>query len=188
MQPVSTTIFLLFFPACMGILGQAIWAKELTSQIIAIAMFFFCIEQARMAVKDLNQIADAKQLVSDIRLDNFYIVTVITIAIELVGFYGSSVWLGWGAIIILLSQVWFNLLAKIKIQTSAKNIIENWKISERLPVLIADIVGLILVSVWMLKFASFWISLILGGMVVVYLSIKLLTSVTNYFKNPVSWG
>ncbi|MEA5571434.1 hypothetical protein [Calothrix sp. UHCC 0171] len=188
MQPVSIIIFLLFFPACMGILRQAIWGTELTSQIIAIAMFFFCIEQARMAVKDLNQITEAKQLVSDIRLDNFYIVTVMTIVIELVGFYASAVWLGWGSIIILVSQVWFNLLATVKIKTSPKNIIENWKISERLPVLIADIVGLILVSVWMLKFASFWISLILGGMVVVYLSIKLLTSVNSYLKNPVSWS
>jgi hypothetical protein len=198
MERISIIIFVLFFPAGIGILKQGIWNTELTHQIIAIAMCLFCIEQGRMAVKDLQKIAEAKKLVIDARLDNFYIITVTTILVELLGFYISSFWLGWGSIIILLSQVWFNLLAAIKINTSSqssakKNIvlIEPWTISERLPVLVADVLGLVLVSIWMLSFsilrsASFWISLVLCTMVVIYLGIKLGSSISNYLRNRVS--
>jgi hypothetical protein len=198
MERISIIIFVLFFPAGIGILKQGIWNTELTHQIIAIAMCLFCIEQGRMAVKDLQKIAEAKKLVIDARLDNFYIITATTILVELLGFYISSFWLGWGSIIILLSQVWFNLLAAIKINTSSqisakKNIvlIEPWTISERLPVLVADVLGLVLVSIWMLSFsilrsASFWISLVLCTMVVIYLGIKLGSSISNYLRNRVS--
>jgi hypothetical protein len=198
MERISIIIFVLFFPACIGILKQGIWNTELTHQIIAIAMCLFCIEQGRMAIKDLQKIAEAKKLVVDTRLDNFYIITVTTIIVELLGFYISSFWLGWGSIIILLSQVWFNLLAAIKINTPSqisakKNIvlIEPWTISERLPVLVADVLGLVLVSIWMLSFsilrsASFWISLVLCTMVVIYLGIKLGSSISNYLRNRVS--
>jgi hypothetical protein len=198
MERISIIIFVLFFPAGIGILKQGIWNTELTHQIIAIAMCLFCLEQGRMAVKDLQKIAEAKKLVIDARLDNFYIITVTTILVELLGFYISSFWLGWGSIIILLSQVWFNLLAAIKINTSSqisakKNIvlIEPWTISERLPVLVADVLGLVLVSIWMLSFsilrsASFWISLVLCTMVVIYLGIKLGSSISNYLRNRVS--
>jgi hypothetical protein len=192
MQLISIIIFLCFFPACIGILNQAIWGTELTNQIIAIAMCLFCIEQARMAVKDLQKITEAQKILTDIRLDYFCFITVTTIIVELLGFYTSTLWLGWGSIIILLSQIWFNLLAAIKIQslsqTSTKNpieIIKPWTISERLPVLIADILGLVLVSFWILKFASFWISLILCTMVVIYLGIKLISTVYIYLNNRV---
>ncbi len=198
MERISIIIFVLFFPAGIGILKQGIWNTELTHQIIAIAMCLFCIEQGRMAIKDLQKIAEAKKLVIDTRLDNFYIITVTTILVELLGFYISSFWLGWGSIIILLSQVWFNLLAAIKINTSSqisakKNIvlIEPWTISERLPVLVADVLGLVLVSIWMLSFsilrsASFGISLVLCTMVIIYLGIKLVSSISNYLRNRVS--
>ncbi len=189
MQIIPLIIFLFFFPACIGILKQAIWGTELTEQIIAIAMCLFCIEQARMAVKDLQKITEAKKLVTDSRLDSFYIITVTTITVEILGFYISSVWLGWGSIIILLSQVWFNLLAAIKIKSSSASnidIIEPWTIFERLPVLFADILGLVLVSFWMLKVASFWISLFLCSMVLIYLGIKLVSSVSNYLRSRVS--
>ncbi|GAB1543186.1 hypothetical protein NUACC21_58600 [Scytonema sp. NUACC21] len=126
-----------------------------------------------MATKDLQQIADAKKQVQDTRLDNFSTIAISTIFLELLGFYTSSVWLGWGSLLILLSQVWFNLFAGVKIYPLAENVLQTWKISERLPVLIADILGLVLVSLWMLQIASFWISWALFGMALVYCSIKL---------------
>jgi hypothetical protein len=205
MLPVDQVIFLLFFPACVGLLTQVIWGLELTNQLVALGTFIFCIEQSRMAVKDLRQIEDAKACVHDVRLDNFYKVTVITIVIELLGFYTSIVWLGWGSILILLSQIWFNLLAGVKIKfinqaaentfkvnnygllsTSALALsaplllkdtkgavsttvdVQSWKISERLPVLIADILGLVLISLWMLQIGSLFISWALFGMVIAY--------------------
>jgi hypothetical protein len=174
MLPISSLIFLLFFPACLGVLKQVIWGSELTQQMLAFGTFLFCIEQSRMAVKDLQQIADAKQQIIDSRLDTFYQVTAITIVIELIGFYTSSILWGWGSILILISQVWFNLFASVKIQYSPKISIQDWKVSERFPVLIADIVGLFLVSLWMLQIGSQWIAWGLFGMVVVYGGVKLI--------------
>ncbi|BDA73601.1 unknown protein [Rivularia sp. IAM M-261] len=194
MLPIDKVIFLLFFPACVGLLTQVIWGIELTNQLVALGTFIFCIEQARMAVKDLRQIEDAKAYVQDVRLNTFYQVTVITISVELLGFYTSIISLGWGSILILLSQIWFNLLANVKIeyinQTDNYNFystpavtlsapvslldaapslkVRDWKVSERLPVLIADILGLILISFWMLQIGSLFISWILFAMVIAY--------------------
>lgn len=172
--PISGRVFLLFFPACLGVLKQVIWGSELTQQMLALGTFLFCIEQSRMAVKDLQQIADAKKQIKDTRLNSFYQVTAITIFIELIGFYISSIWWGWGSILILISQVWFNLFASIKIQHSPKISLQTWKVTDRLPVLIADIFGLFLVSLWMLKIGSEWIAWGLFAMVIVYGSIKLI--------------
>jgi tellurite resistance protein TehA-like permease len=174
MLPISSRIFLLFFPACLGVLKQVIWGSQLTQQMLALGTFLFCIEQSRMAVKDLQQIVDAKKQIKDTRLNSFYQVTAITIIIELIGFYISSIWWGWGSILILISQVWFNLFASIKIQYSSKISIQAWKVTDRLPVLIADIVGLALVSLWMLQIGSDWIAWGLFGLVVVYGSVKLI--------------
>lgn len=172
-------IFLLFFPACLGILKQVIWNTELTHQLLAFGIFLFCIEQANMANQDLQQIANAKVQIKDARLDIFNKITIITILIELIGFYLSSIYLGWGSFIILIGLIWFNIFANIKINNSANNIIKNWNITERLPVLIADLLGLILVSMWMLNIASNWISWGLFTMAVAFCGIKLFL----YFKS-----
>ena len=169
---ISLTIFLLFFPACLGILRQMLCNAELTHQLLAVGIFLFCIEQANMANQDLQKVADAKELVKDARLDIFKNITIITIIIELAGFYLSSIWLAWGSILILIGIIWFNLFANIKINISAQNIIQNWNITERLPVLIADIAGLILIILWKLKIGYFWISWGLFAMAVVYCGIK----------------
>ena len=170
---ISRIIFLLFFPACLGILKQVIWNTELTHQLLAIGIFIFCIEQANMANHDLQQAANAKAQVKDARLDIFNRITIITIIIELIGFYLSSIYLGWGSFIILIGLIWFNIFANIKINNSANNIIINWNITERLPILSADVVGLILIGMWMLNIASNWISWGLFAMALVYCGIKL---------------
>jgi hypothetical protein len=174
MSLIPKIIFLLFFPANLCILRQVVWGEELTHQILAVAMFLFCIEQARMAARDLEQIVEAKAQIKDSRLDTFLKVTTSTIFLELLGFYSASIWLGWGSVLILLSQVWFNLLASIKISTSPEIFIQPWKVSERYNVLVADFMGLVLVSLWMLQIASVQITWILFGMAIAYCSIKLI--------------
>ncbi|MEO1428579.1 MAG: hypothetical protein AAFV71_05815, partial [Cyanobacteria bacterium J06633_8] len=84
------------------------------------------------------------------------------------------IWLGSGLILILIGIIWFNLFANIKIDVSAENIIQTWNISERLPVLIADVVGLILTSLWILKIGDILISWVLFTMAVVFCGIKLM--------------
>ncbi|MBD2777856.1 hypothetical protein [Iningainema tapete] len=173
MLSITGIIFLLFFPASLGILIQVIWGQELTHQLLASGLFLFSIEQARMADQDLQLIEKAKQQVKDIRLNTFSFITISTIFLELIGFYLSSVWLGWGVILIVLSLIWFNLFAPIKIHPEAEIVIQPWKISERLPVLIADAIAFVLLTLWICQIASIWISWMIFGMVLVYCSIKL---------------
>ncbi|MBA3922004.1 MAG: hypothetical protein H0X31_10030 [Nostocaceae cyanobacterium] len=173
---ISGIIFLLFFPACLNVLREVIWGQQLTHQLLYLGMFLFCIEQASMAAQDLRQIASARKQVKDLRLNTFYTITIATIFIELLGFYAAPISFGGGSILILLSQVWFNLFAGIKISLLAESIIQTWKVTERFPVLIADIIGLLLVSLWMLHIGSLWITWILFGMPILYCSIKLALS------------
>ena len=177
-MPIAQIIFLLFFPACMGIFRQVIWSEELTHQLLAFGTFLFCIEQANMANKDLQKVVDLKKYIKDTRLDVFHQITIITIIIELIGFYLSSIWLGWGFIVILIGLIFFNLFANINIHNSTENTIQSWKITERVPILIADVIALALVYLWMLKIGDFWISWILFAMPLLYCSIK----VFLYFK------
>ncbi len=176
---ISKIIFLLFFPASLGILRQVILSPQLTHQLLGFGIFLFCIEQANMANQDLRQVINAQRQIQDARLDIFQRVTVITIILELIGFYLSSIYLASGSLVILLGLILFNLFANIKIHNSANHIIKDWNITERLPVLIADIVGLILVSMWMLNIASNWISWGLFAMALVFCGIKLFL----YFKS-----
>ena len=169
---IAQLLFLLFFPACMGILRQVIWSSELTHQLLAFGTFLFCIEQANMANQDLQKVADVKEKNPDVRVENFQKITIITIIIELMGFYLSSIWLGWGFILILLGLIFFNLFANIQIHNSNAKTIHNWGITARLPILIADTLALLLVNLWMLKIGDFWISWILFAMPLVYCSIK----------------
>jgi hypothetical protein len=161
-------MFLLFLPASLGLLAQVFGGDKLSHQLLALALLLLCIDQARMAVVDLENVKQVKQQVQDPRLDNFYWVTVSTIVLELLGFYGSYIWLGWGAILVLLSQVWFNVLAGVQLQPGEENPIQTWGIPERSIVLIADGIGIILVSLWIAQIAPLWMALGLLAMVLIY--------------------
>jgi hypothetical protein len=161
-------MFLLFFPASLGLLSQFISGNELSHQLLALALLLLCVDQARMAVVDLENFKQVKQKVQDVRLDNFYWVTVSTIVLELLGFYSSYIWLGWGAILVLLSQIWFNILAGIQLQPTEENPIQSWGVPERSIVLLSDGVGVILVGLWILQIAPLWMASGLLGMLVIY--------------------
>jgi len=176
MSAIAWIIFLLFFPSTLGILGQILGGNELSHQLLALGLLLFSLEQARMAVVDLQQVAVAKKQFQDVRLDSFYTITISTIVIELLGFYTAAIWLGWGILLVLLSQVWFNLFAKIQIQLSPEVAIQSCGISQRYLVLIGDVLGLILIALWMLKINPLGIVLGLWGMAIVYGSVKYIYS------------
>ncbi len=168
MLSIAWMMFLLFFPACLGLLWQVIEGDELSTQLLALGILLLCVDQARMAVVDLVQVAKAQQQIPDARLKRFYAATVSTIALELLGFYTATLWLGWGSIVILLSQIWFNLWAGIQLYSAEKVTIQTWGIPQRIPVLGADAIALVLVSLWMLKIAPLAIATGLLGLVVLY--------------------
>ena len=179
---MQRVFFLLFFPACLGILDQVIRPQRFDYRLLALGLFIFTIDQAKMAVLDLKNIKSAKEKIEDIRLQYFYYLTISTIALELIGFYVASVQLGWGIILVLVSQVGFNFFANIRIQPNELTIIEDKTFSEKIVVLIADIVALILIGFWMNAIAPLSIVLTLWTMAIVYGCIKYFLSLQE--KNP----
>jgi hypothetical protein len=175
---MSGRIFLLFFPACFGLLVQVIghigvsWSAD--RPLLALALLLLAIDQARMAVVDLTQVAavELQLQAPDARLSRFYRVTLSTIILELLGFYGALANLGGGAALVLLSQIWFNLLADIQLQPDTGEPIRAWGIADRLPVLVADAVGLILVILWLTGVAPLFMAAGLLGMVLLYGGLK----------------
>lgn len=169
-------IYLLFLPAGLGLLGQVIGAlgwSDRTSPTWAVALLalgtlLICLEQAHMAVVDLRQIREVKRQIQDPRLLVFQWVTLTTIAIELLGFYIATHWLGYGALIVLLSQVWFNLLAKIQLHPATHYPIQTWGIQHRLSVLIADGIGILLASLWIAQIMPLLGAILLLGIVLLY--------------------
>ncbi|MDX2098704.1 MAG: hypothetical protein SFW36_13085 [Leptolyngbyaceae cyanobacterium bins.59] len=179
MPPIAPIITLLFLPALIGIGRQVIWGNAWSYKLLALGLVLLCIEQTYMAIVDLQQISEVKQQVQDEQLRRFFWVTVSTIALELTGFYLAMRSLGWGAVLVLVSLVWFNALATIKLQPSNPEPIQQRKFLERLPVLIADVVGLMLVALWIAKIGPLWAASILLGMLLHYGLLKYALPILN---------
>ena len=168
-----TILFLLFFPASLGIISQIFSPENLSAAILALGTLVMCMEQARMAAVDMAEIAQFQQKTSDPRLDRFFIVTVSTIVLELSGFYLATLSIGWGALIVLVSQIWFQCLAKIQLQPTTEKIIDHG-IGPRLPILLADGIGIIFVAFWLAKILPLIMAITLTTMLLIYGSIKYL--------------
>lgn len=187
---IALSCSLLFLPAILGISAEFWIGTEgchwLSSKycaspgtgwavrLLALGTLLICLEQAHMAIADLQQIQSTRQQLQDPRLDHLQVVTLSTIAIELAGFYVSVLWLGWGALIVLLSQAWFNLLASIQIQPSPVPSIQPWGLCDRISVLAADGVGLLLVILWINQTAAFSSATLLLAIVLIYGWVKYL--------------
>ncbi len=169
---LKVVLLLLFFPACLGILSQVISLQTFDHQLLALGLLIFAIDQAKMAVLDLENIAKAKEQIEDLRLHFFYYITASTIALELIGFYLASVQLGWGIILVLGSQVWFNSWANIRIQPTESIIIQKKHFSEQIIVLVADVIGIILIGFWIVQIIPLTIVLTLWTMAIFYGFIK----------------
>ncbi|MBD2329380.1 hypothetical protein [Alkalinema sp. FACHB-956] len=169
---IAVIVSLLFLPALLGLGWQAIALVNWASRGLAIALLFLCIDQCRMAIADLEQVAEVKLLVQNAQLEQFHRVTIATIVVELLGFYSAIGWLGWGVAIVLLSQVGFNIFAGIQLQPKASAPIIPWGIRDRLPVFIADGLGLVLIGCWLAGVQPLVMALGLLGMVSIYGLVK----------------
>jgi len=154
-------------------MSQIFRPENLSASILALGTLGMCIEQARMAAVDLGKIAQFQEKTSDPRLDRFFMVTFSTIVLELFGFYLASGWIGWGALIVLISQIWFHCLAKIQLQPTTDKIID-YGIVPRLPVLLADAIAIIFVAFWLAKITPLIMATILTTMVLIYTCFKYL--------------
>lgn len=156
---LNLTIFLLFFPTSLGLLWQSFSLNNLSDQLISFAFFLFSLEQARMAIIDLKPcLFDKNKLQKSVYI-NFYIVIFTTLIIELYGFYLALFSLGWGAIFVLISQLWFNCFAQIKVTETENVMIQDYTFSDKIIVLSADVIALILMSLWVMNFYPLTIAL-----------------------------
>ncbi|NEP17317.1 MAG: hypothetical protein F6J97_10490 [Leptolyngbya sp. SIO4C1] len=121
-----------------------------------------------MAAVDLSQIATLRAQTADPRLGPFERVTRLTVGFELIGFYAALWRPGSGAVLVLLSLIFFNSAATVQLQPA----IAPYSLGQRLPVLLADGVGLLLVCLWQQQIAPLWTSSRLLGAITLYGLIK----------------
>ncbi len=174
MRILSTklVILLLFFPASVGFVIKFIGTDDLAYRFISLGFFLFCLEQCSMASVDLKSYYLAKDNFNKQFLSSYYFVLMVTIALELFGFYGSFFSLSIGAIVVLLSQVWFNFFARIKIKVENKVTVEKWGVKNRLGELGGDFLGLTLVGLWSLNIYPLIMASLMLTMTVVFGLVK----------------
>ena len=160
----------------IALLGWQVWHLEaLDQRLLAMAIFLLSLDLCVMAIFDLQQVARVRALLlNDARLDRFYGVTVMTIALELLGMYGaqSSLWVG--AAVILMSQMGFNLFAGVQLLPDQAEPIVTFGIRDRALVLVADGVGVGLVSLGLAGVMPLGMASGLLGMVAIYGGVKIL--------------
>ncbi|MEM6255931.1 MAG: hypothetical protein AAF821_23720 [Cyanobacteria bacterium P01_D01_bin.156] len=175
MRAPLVTLGGLFGVAAVGILA---WNYQpLASLGVAIALALLCVDQGRMALVDLNNIHQVT--LADKRVRRFYWLTLITIVLELIGFYLAWLKLGMGTATVLISQLLFNTLAKIQLYPGSLQPIEPLGLQERSPVLIVNTIALGLIIGWQLGTFRLVAASLLPTMVIVYLIVKYLTSSSN---------
>lgn len=143
----------LYAPAIGLLLWQTIVQASLDQKLLAIAILLLSLDLLKMAIFDLEQVAKVRSMLTinsiEPRLDRFYWVTISTIVLELIGLYLGPISLSSSAIVVLLSQIGFNLLTQVQLMPDMPDIvnkIQPWGIRDRAVVLIADCLGIGLVA------------------------------------------
>jgi hypothetical protein len=169
----NLALTLLFGGAIAGLLQQIAVAQTIAQRCLVIALFILCLDQTRMAIVDWLNIQTLQQRATKSpALQRFTWVTGTTIGLELAGFYLCWVWLGWGIAVVLLSQLWFNLLAGVQLVPESDPPIQPWGIGDRAIVLAADSLGLGLACLYARNIQPLATAIGLLAMVLLYVLIK----------------
>jgi hypothetical protein len=178
---MSKLITTLFNWGLLGLLYQIVGAKTIAQFCLAFALAILYCDQDRMAVIDRANIQTLQQrAIATPDLQRFTWVTHTTIGLELVGFYLVWVSLGWSSVVVLVSQLWFNLLAGVQLVPESDPPIQPWGIKDRAIVLAADGIGLLLAMLYTLKIYPLVMAIALLTMVLLYVLIKYLP---NYLSS-----
>ena len=121
---------------------------------------------------ELRPETSSEERSEDSRLIPFQRTVVSTIVLELLGFYTIPVSLQWGGIIIIFSQLWFNLLAKVQLFPAQPQSVSSFGLLERLPVLIANTIGLALLCLWPMLEYRLWLAIGLLTLIIIFLLVK----------------
>jgi hypothetical protein len=186
---------LVFLPAWLGLIVQAVTADEMAERLLSLALMLFCPELGYMARVDFENILaianaspdnakpdnaspdnaspkESKADLPDIRLNHFYKVTTSTIVLEIVGFYTALFNLPVGAVLIIASQLWFNLFAGVQLWPTKVPAITDFGIANRKSVLIANGIALTLLCFWPIASVQLFVALGLLVLITLFLFIK----------------
>ena len=124
-----------------------------------------------MAFVDLRNISIVAQP-QDPRIQRFRKVVYSTIVLEIVGFYAALYSLPIGALIIISSQLWFNLLAGIQLWPEKIPAIVSLPARARPAMLIANGLGIGLLGLWPIRETQIWSASGLLLLITLFLAIK----------------
>ena len=183
MQSWRSLVPVLFLPAGLGLLIEIFAAATTAERVLAAAIALFCPELARMAWVDLSNVAAVTQQTEqvaeqmaeqprDSRLNRFHAVVISTIVLEITGFYLAMLSLPGGAIAVIFSQIWFNLLADIQLYPGQTPAIVPFGRADRRAVLIANGIGLGLLGLWFWQEIRIWLASGLFLLIIIFLLIN----------------
>lgn len=198
---LKVCLFILFFPASFGLLWQSLILNNLSEQLISFSFFLFSLEQARMAFIDITSYTVGKsnnlynydiltqesQIINltsqdtifhseNDNLSQFLFVIISTIIIELFGFYLALFSLGWGTIFVVISLIWFNTLAPLKVLETGEFSLTNYPFSDKVMILFADIICLVLMGLWVINFYPLIIAFMILFITLTFAGVKYGTS------------
>ncbi len=164
----------------MGLGWQVFNQPALSHRLLALGLLLTGLEQGRMAMVDLRQVAAVGQQLEDRRLMRFYQVLLLAIAGQLVGFYLAAVgWLGYGTGVIMISIIGFNLAAGLQLQPENDPPLRSVTLRERSGVLLADGLALALVGLWLADVGRVWIGAGLLTIALSFVTVKVVQGVRS---------
>lgn len=122
--------------------------------------------------KAVSEKAVSEALLEDSRLSHFHRIVISTVVLEVSGFYLALWSLPLGAIVIIFSQLWFNVFAKVQLWPHRSPAVEFLGIAQRWPVLVANAIGLLLMSLWWVEAPRIWLSLGVLLLIALFLVLK----------------
>ncbi|BFM39836.1 hypothetical protein [Synechocystis sp. LKSZ1] len=175
---------LLFLPAGIGLLHPILIDGPLDQRLLALGFLLLAVDQARMARLDLAnittvqiQLAERGLATFSPSLTTFTRLTWGTILWELLGFYSGAFHLGWGIILVLSSQVFFNALATISLTPGAPEPLQPKPLGEKWGLVVANSCGIGLILLWMADVMPWAIVLGLWAIACIYAGGKILQSI-----------
>ncbi len=175
---IRTGLALVYGIAGFGVAVRVATSDPLAVRVMGVTLLLSCLDFVRMALIDLENWHRVKnwyqtnQEKSHPKLANFLYCLIATIVLEIIGLFSSWLWIGLGMVLMAVSQLVFNSFVQVELRPHGKPPLRQWSISERLAVLIADWLALLLTLIWMFSGQPLWVALSLLGMTLAYLGIK----------------
>lgn len=184
MKSLQIILITFFTPASMGLLWQTFTNDILSAQLLYFAFFLFSLEQISTAFIDLSSYFQEKTQDRYSQLSIFLSIVIITIIIELFGFYFALLSLGWGSIIVLISQFFFNLFAPLKvIPNQDKIILQSYSLSDKLSLLLVDSIVILLITLWFNNIYPLFIGFFILLIMLIFMMIKYKNFLIKFYLN-----